>query len=70
MPVEMCRGGLSSEVISFNAAIPTCDKGSPWQRFALMPLETCGGGLSFDVINFNAAISACERGGPWPRVAP
>eukprot|EP00973_Karenia_brevis_P072073 10012321-Karenia_brevis.AAC.1 len=70
MPGQMCRGGLSSDVISFNAAISPCEKGVLPQVAAEIPAETSGKGLSCHVMSFSAAISACERSGHWQRVAP
>ena len=47
-------------IISFNAAIASCEKGHQWLR-ALHFL--CRGSLRPDVISFSSALSACE--GQW-----
>eukprot|EP00973_Karenia_brevis_P055443 7708579-Karenia_brevis.AAC.1 len=57
-------------MISFNAAISTCEKGGQWQRVAPLLDDICSKGLSLDVISFNAAISGCEKVEQWQRVAP
>eukprot|EP00973_Karenia_brevis_P089367 12391185-Karenia_brevis.AAC.1 len=60
MSDAMRRGGLLRDVISFNPAISSCEKGG--QRPSVAPIsdEMRRGCLSLDVISFNAAISSCE----------
>ena len=62
---EMCRSGLSLDVISLNAAISACEKGGQWQH--VVPLLE---GSLPNMISINAAISACENGGQEQCVVP
>eukprot|EP00973_Karenia_brevis_P061694 8579499-Karenia_brevis.AAC.1 len=62
------RGESSkSDVISFNAAISTCEKSGQCTRLAVVHGETRGESLKSDLISFNAAISTCDKSGQWQR---
>ena len=58
----MRRHALSPDVISFNAAISTCEKGSYTNKACSLLVGMGRQALSPDVISFNAAISTCEKG--------
>ena len=58
----MRHQGLLPDVITYNALISACEKGTLSER-ALQLLETMlHQGLLPDVITYNALISACEKG--------
>ena len=53
---------MSPDVITFNAAISACEKGSQTNKAFSLLVGMRRQALSPDVISFNAAISACEKG--------
>eukprot|EP00973_Karenia_brevis_P007863 1067095-Karenia_brevis.AAC.1 len=59
----MRRESLKLDVISFNAAISTCEKNGQWQYVAPLFVEMRKEDLTPDVISFSAATSACDKGG-------
>ncbi|CAE7150636.1 unnamed protein product [Symbiodinium necroappetens] len=56
---------LELQVITYNAAISACEKGSQWPLAIALLAELPQVALDHDVISFNAAISACGRGSQW-----
>ena len=59
--------GLERNVISYNAAISACEKGSQWQEALELLAEMQAQGLEPNVISYSAAISACEKGEQWEK---
>ena len=59
---EVCKTWATPNTISYNAAIPVCDKGGQWQHaFAL--LKTMRSRKMWPIMSsYNAAISACAKG--------
>ena len=57
------QDGVTPNVISFIAAMSTCEKDGQWQH-ALSLLENIyKAGVTLEVTSLDAAISACEKGG-------
>ena len=54
-------------MISYNAAISACEKGSQWEKALGLLQEMTSSGIKPNVISYNAAISACEKGSQWEK---
>ena len=53
---------MTLDVISYNTAILSCDKGRQWELVLSLINEMQDMGVTLEVISFNKAISACEYG--------
>ena len=54
-----------SNVITYNAASITCEKGQEWQRALGLLSAMVRAKVEANTISYNAAISACEKGQQW-----
>ena len=61
MPSEMQLGRLEATIISFNAAISTCEKGKQWHWALGMPSEMQQGSCVANIVVLHAAISDCDK---------
>ena len=64
---EMRSRGPEPSVVSYNAAISACAKGSEWEKALALWDEMERRGVAPDEASYSAAISACEKGGQWQR---
>ena len=62
---DMCRAGVTVDMISCNAAISASKKGGQWQQALSLLDDMHKASVTVDVISFNAAISAFKKGGKW-----
>ncbi|CAE7263383.1 unnamed protein product, partial [Symbiodinium sp. KB8] len=56
---------LSPDVVSYSAAISSCEKGGSWPLALQLFDSMRQSELSPDVISYSAAISSCEKGMRW-----
>ena len=56
---------LEADVISYNAAIAACEKGSRWQQSLLLLSEMHVASLLANLITYNAAMTACANVWIW-----
>ncbi|CAJ1415781.1 unnamed protein product [Effrenium voratum] len=63
--MEMRGEDLRGDVVTYGAAISTCEKGEQWQLALCFFGEMEESSVQKNVISFNAAISACEKGEQW-----
>ena len=56
---------MCPNVVTYNAAISSCEKGSQWQLALHLLWTAVGGRVSPDIITYSAAMSACETEGQW-----
>ena len=65
---EMRARGIEPNVISYNAAISACEKGSQWERALELLGEMRTRGVEPNVINYNTALRAlCRHGTAFGR---
>ena len=58
---DMCRAGVTVDMISCNAAISACKKGGQWQQALSLLDDMHKASVIIHVISFNATISACKK---------
>ena len=53
------------DVVSYSAAISTCEKGKQWEGALALLQEMVRKELTPNVVSYSSAISACEKGKLW-----
>ncbi len=59
---EMASRRLELDVVTYNASISACEKGSQLAQVLALLREMACGRLELDVVTYSASISACEKG--------
>ena len=72
-PLSLCgsrkrvrlRREIEANVITYSAAISSCEKGEQWQWALLLLNDLLDKRLAGNRITYTSTISACEKGGRW-----
>ena len=64
---EMPSKWLEPNVISYSAAISSCEKSQLWEMALALLREMPSKELEPDVISYSAAISSCEKSALWEK---
>ena len=62
---QLTQAAVDPNVISFNAAISSCEKAEQWQQALFLFQTMRNAKIQPNVISYNAAISSCQKGGQW-----